>query len=220
MALNPKHRSSIITDGRERAGARAMLKAIGFTDEDLKRPIIGIANTWTETMPCNFHLRRLAVKVKEGIRAAGGTPMEFNTIAISDGVVMGTEGMKASLVSREVIADSIELCGRGYLFDAMVALVGCDKTIPGAAMALARLDIPAVVLYGGSIAAGAWGGRDLTVQDILEAVGAAAAGKMTAADLRAIEDAACPGAGACGGQFTANTMAIALEFLGISAFGT
>src|SRR6184192_4030132 len=182
MALNPKHRSSIITDGRERAGARAMLKAIGFTDEDLQRPIIGVANTWTETMPCNYHLRRLAVKVKEGIRAAGGTPMEFNTIAISDGVTMGTEGMKASLVSREVIADSIELVGRGYLFDAMVALVGCDKTIPGAAMALIRLNIPSIVLYGGSIAPGKFQGRDVTILDVFEAVGANAAGRMTDAD--------------------------------------
>src|SRR5215831_18035806 len=219
-ASDPKARSRALTEGPARAPARAMLKAIGFSDADLQKPLVGIANTWIETMPCNFHLRALAEQVKAGVRAAGGTPMEFNTIAISDGVVMGTEGMKASLVSREVIADSIELCGRGYLFDAMVALVGCDKTIPGAAMALRRLDIPGVVLYGGSIAAGRWGGRDLTVQDVFEAVGAAAAGKMTAADLRAIEDAACPGAGACGGQFTANTMAIALEFLGISAFGT
>src|SRR5438874_7516777 len=220
MALNPKHRSSIITDGRERAGARAMLKAIGFTDEDLKRPIIGIANTWTETMPCNYHLRRLAVKVKEGIRAAGGTPMEFNTIAISDGVTMGTEGMKASLVSREVIADSIELAGRGYMFDAMVALVACDKTIPGAAMALARLDIPSFVLYGGSIAPGRFRGRDVTVGDVYEAIGAHAAGKMSDADLRELENVACPGAGACGGQFTANTMAMALEFIGLSPMGT
>jgi dihydroxy-acid dehydratase len=207
-----------------------MLKAIGFTDEDLGRPLIGIANTWIETMPCNYHLRDLATHVKEGVRVAGGTPMEFNTISISDGVTMGTEGMKASLVSREIIADSIELCGRGYLFDAVVCLVGCDKTIPAAAMALARLDVPGVVLYGGSIDAGRieagtgglapYVGRNLTVQDVFEAVGAAAAGKMTPADLRAVEDAACPGAGACGGQFTANTMAIALEFLGVSAFGS
>ena len=163
MTLNPKQRSSTITDGRERSGARAMLKGIGFTDEDLKRPIIGVANTWTETMPCNFHLRRLAVKVKEGIRAAGGTPMEFNTIAISDGVTMGTEGMKASLVSREVIADSIELMGRGHMFDAVIALVGCDKTMPGAAMALIRLNVPALILYGGSIAPGRFKGRDLSL---------------------------------------------------------
>src|SRR5438046_8653710 len=166
MALNPKHRSSIITVGRERAGARAMLKAIGFTDEDLKRPIIGIANTWTETMPCNYHLRRLAVKVKEGILAAGGTPMEFNTIAISDGVTMGTEGMKASLVSREVIADSIELVGRGHMFDGVIALVGCDKTMPGAAMALLRMNVPGVVLYGGSILPGDYQGRNVKLEDV------------------------------------------------------
>src|SRR5205814_281779 len=220
MPLNPKHRSSTITDGRERAGARAMLKGIGFTDEDLKRPIIGVANTWTETMPCNFHLRRLAVKVKEGIRAAGGTPMEFNTIAISDGVTMGTEGMKASLVSREVIADSIELVGRGHMFDAMVVLVGCDKTIPGGAMALLRLDVPGVVLYGGSIQPGRFQGRDVTIQDLFEAVGANAAGRMSDRDLGELEDSVCPGAGACGGQFTANTMAMALEFLGLSPMGT
>jgi dihydroxy-acid dehydratase len=197
-----------------------MLKGIGFTDSDLARPIIGVANTWTETMPCNYHLRRLAVSVKEGIREAGGTPMEFNTIAISDGVTMGTEGMKASLVSREVIADSIELVGRGHLFDAMIALVGCDKTIPGAAMALIRLDVPGVVLYGGSIAPGRFKERDVTVGDVYEGIGAHAAGKMSDADLRALENAACPGAGACGGQFTANTMAMALEFLGLSPMGT
>src|SRR5437588_185871 len=207
MALNPKHRSSIITDGQERAGARAMLKAIGFTDEDLKRPIIGVANTWTETMPCNYHLRRLAVKVKEGIRAAGGTPMEFNTIAISDGLTMGTEGMKASLVSREIIADSIELVGRGHMFDAVVALVGCDKPIPGAAMALIRLNVPGFALYGGSIAPGHFKGRDVTVLDVSEAIGANAAGKMSDADLREVENVACPGAEAGGGQVSANTMA-------------
>src|SRR5215471_3681347 len=220
MTLNPKHRSHIITDGRDRAGARAMLKAIGFTDEDLRRPVIGVANTWTETMPCNYHLRRLAVKVKEGIRAAGGTPMEFNTIAISDGVTMGTEGMKASLVSREVIADSIELVSRGHMFDAVIALVGCDKTMPGAAMSLIRLNVPSLILYGGSIAPGRFRGRDVTVGDVYEAIGAHAAGKMSDADLRALENAACPGAGACGGQFTANTMAMALEFLGLSPMGT
>src|SRR5205823_3471320 len=201
MTLNPKHRSSTITDGRERAGARDMLKGIGFTDEDLKRPIIGVANTWTETMPCNFHLRRLAVKVKEGIRAAGGTPMEFNTIAISDGVTMGTEGMKASLVSREVIADSIELVGRGHLFDAMLVLVACDKTIPAGAMALLRLDVPSLLLYGGSIAPGRFDGRDVTIQDVFEAVGAHAAGKLPLARLKELEDVACPGSGACGGQY-------------------
>src|SRR5713101_1574749 len=220
MTLNPKHRSSIITDGRDRAGARAMLKGIGFTDEDLTRPIIGVANTWTETMPCNYHLRRLAVKVKEGIRAAGGTPMEFNTIAISDGVTMGTEGMKASLVSREVIADSIELVGRGHMFDAVIALVGCDKTIPGAAMALIRLNVPGLILYGGSIAPGHFRGKDVTVGDVYEAIGANAAGKMSDSDLRELENVACPGAGACGGQFTANTMAMALEFIGLSPTGT
>jgi dihydroxy-acid dehydratase len=220
MTLDPKHRSHIITDGRDRAGARAMLKGIGFTDEDLKRPIIGVANTWTETMPCNYHLRRLAVKVKEGIRAAGGTPMEFNTIAISDGVTMGTEGMKASLVSREVIADSIELVGRGHMFDAVIALVGCDKTMPGAAMALIRLNVPGLILYGGSIAPGHYRGKDVTVGDVYEAIGANAAGKMSDADLRELENAACPGAGACGGQFTANTMAMALEFIGLSPMGT
>src|SRR2546427_3043820 len=220
MTLNPKHRSSIITDGRDRAGARAMLKGIGFTDEDLARPIIGVANTWTETMPCNYHLRRLAVKVKEGIRAAGGTPMEFNTIAISDGVTMGTEGMKASLMSREVIADSIELVCRGHMFDAVIALVGCDKTMPGAAMALIRLDVPGLILYGGSIAPGRFRGKDVTVGDVYEAIGANAAGKMSDVDLRELENAACPGAGACGGQFTANTMAMALEFIGLSPMGT
>jgi dihydroxy-acid dehydratase len=218
--MDPKHLSRIITDGRDRAPARAMLKGIGFTDEDLARPIIGIANTWIETMPCNFNLRELAVKVKEGIRAAGGTPMEFNTVSVSDGVTMGTEGMKASLVSREVIADSIELVGRGYLFDAMVALVGCDKTIPGAAMALIRLNIPSIVLYGGSIAPGRFQGRDVTILDVFEAVGANAAGRMSDADLRELENVACPGAGACGGQFTANTMAMAMEFIGLSPMGT
>jgi dihydroxy-acid dehydratase len=197
-----------------------MLKGIGFTDEDLAHPIIGVANTWTETMPCNYHLRRLAVKVKEGIRAAGGTPMEFNTIAISDGVTMGTEGMKASLVSREVIADSIELVGRGHMFDAVIALVGCDKTMPGAAMALTRLNVPGLILYGGSIAPGHFRGKDVTVGDVYEAIGANAAGKMSDADLRELENVACPGAGACGGQFTANTMAMALEFIGLSPMGT
>src|SRR5438876_2701764 len=219
MTLNPKHRSSIITDGRDRAGARAMLKGIGFTDEDLNRPIIGVANTWTETMPCNFHLRRLAVKVKEGIRAAGGTPMEFNTIAISDGVTMGTEGMKASLVSREVIADSIELVGRGHMFDAVVALVGCDKTIPAGAMALIRLNVPGILLYGGSIAAGHFQDRDVTIGDVYEAIGAHAAGLMSDADLKKLENAACPAAGACGGQFTANTMSTVMEFIGLSPMG-
>ena len=220
MTLDPKRHSSIIMNGRDRAGARAMLKGIGFTDDDLARPIIGVANTWIETMPCNFHLRTLAARVKEGIRAAGGTPMEFNTIAISDGVTMGTEGMKASLVSREIIADSIELVGRGHMFDAVVALVGCDKTIPGAAMALIRLNVPGFALYGGSIAPGHFKGRDVTVLDVYEAIGANAAGKMSDADLRELENVACPGAGACGGQFTADTMAMALEFIGLSPMGT
>src|SRR5437764_9036466 len=220
MTFDPKQRSRIITEGPERAGARAMLKAIGFTDDDLARPIVGVATTWTETMPCNYHLRRLATRVKEGIRAAGGTPMEFNTIAISDGVTMGTEGMKASLVSREVIADSIELVGRGHLFDAMIALVGCDKTMPGASMALIRLNVPALVLYGGSIAPGRFHGQDVTVGDVYEAIGAHAAGRLSDADLRELENVACPGAGACGGQFTANTMAMALELLGLSPLGT
>ena len=219
MPSNLKHWSHIITDGPDRAGARAMLKAIGFTDQDLAKPIVGIANTWIETMPCNYHLRELAEKVKAGVRAAGGTPMELNTIAISDGVTMGTEGMKASLVSREVIADSIELVGRGHMFDAMVALVGCDKTIPGGAMALIRLNVPSVLLYGGSIAAGRFQGRDVTVGDVYEAIGANAAGLMTDAELKDLEDHACPGAGSCGGQFTANTMSTVMEFIGLSPMG-
>src|SRR5438094_3723445 len=220
MTCDPKHWSRTITDGRDRAPARAMLKAIGFTDDDLSRPIVGIANTWIETMPCNLGLRDLAVHVKAGVRAAGGTPMEFNTISISDGVTMGTEGMKASLVSREVIADSIELMGRGHMFDAMVCLVGCDKTIPGAAMALARLNVPGIVLYGGSIAPGQFHGKDVTILDVFEAVGANAAGTMSDADLRELANHACPGAGACGGQYTANTMAMAMEFIGLSPMGT
>ncbi len=213
-------RSRALTEGPQRAGARAMLKAIGFTDEDLRRPIIGVANTWIETMPCNYHLRELASRVKEGVRAAGGTPMEFNTIAISDGVTMGTEGMKASLISREVIADSIELMGHGHRFDGMVALVGCDKTIPGAALALARLNLPSVILYGGTILPGTWRGRPVTVQHVYEAIGAQAAGKMTEQELYELENVACPGPGACGGQYTANTMAVAMEFIGLSAMGT
>ena len=213
-------KSYTITQGRDRAPARSMLKAVGYTDEDLKKPIIGIANTWIETMPCNFKLRDLAEKVKQGVRAAGGTPMEFNTIAISDGVTMGTEGMKASLVSRDVIADSIELVGRGHMFDGIVALVACDKTIPGAAMALLRLNVPGLVLYGGSIMPGKLNGKDLTIQDVFEAVGANAAGKISDAELLAVENAACPGAGACGGQFTANTMATVMEIIGLSPMGT
>jgi dihydroxy-acid dehydratase len=216
MKLN----SYTITQGPDRAPARSMLKAIGFTDEDLAKPIIGVANTWIETMPCNYKLRDLAVKVKEGIRAAGGTPMEFNTIAISDGVTMGTEGMKASLVSREVIADSIELVARGHMFDGIVALVACDKTIPGGAMALLRLNVPGIVLYGGSILPGKHKGRDITIMDVFEAVGACAAGKIDAQELLEIENNACPGAGACGGQFTANTMATVMELIGLSPMGT
>ena len=220
MAENLKKRSSVITDGPDRAPSRAMFKAAGFTDEDLSRPIVGVANTWIEIGPCNFHLRRLGAKVKEGIRAAGGTPMEFNTISISDGISMGAEGMKASLISREVIADSIELVARGNHFDALVCISGCDKTNPGVVMALARLNIPGLVLYGGSIAPGNLAGRDLTIQDVFEAVGAYGRGKITAEQLKAVEDTACPGAGACGGQFTANTMSTVMEFLGISPMGS
>jgi dihydroxy-acid dehydratase len=220
MAENMKARSSVITEGPDRAPSRAMLKAVGFTDEDLSRPIVGVANTWIEIGPCNFHLRRLAAKVKEGIRAAGATPMEFNTVSISDGISMGAEGMKCSLVSREVIADSIELVARGNHFDALVCISGCDKTNPGVVMALARLDIPGLALYGGSIAPGHLAGRDLTIQDVFEAVGAFGRGKIGGEELRAIEDAACPGAGACGGQFTANTMSTVMEFLGISPMGS
>ncbi len=215
-----KWQSGGITDGPSRAPARAMLRASGFDRDALTRPIVGIANTWTEIGPCNYHLRDLAVSLKEGIRAAGGTPMEFNTVSISDGITMGSPGMRASLVSREVITDSIELVARGNLFDAIVILVGCDKTIPAGAMALARLDIPGVILYGGSIAPGRVQGRDITIQDVFEAVGAHAAGKLSDAGLCEIEDRACPGAGACGGQFTANTMATACEFLGLAAMGS
>jgi dihydroxy-acid dehydratase len=214
-----KRRSAALTDGPERAPARAMLKAIGLTDDDLARPLVGVATTWIETMPCNLNQRELATHVKAGIRAAGGTPMEFNTVSVSDGVSMGTEGMRASLVSREVIADSIELVARGHLLDGLVCLVGCDKTIPAAVMALARLDLPGLVLYNGSIAPGRFKGRDVTIQDVFEAVGAHAAGSMSANDLHELEGAACPGAGACGGQFTANTMSTALDFLGISPAG-
>ncbi|MGE0470146.1 MAG: dihydroxy-acid dehydratase [Nitrospira sp.] len=205
--------------GPGRAPARAMLKAVGLTDEDLTKPLVGVANTWIEVMPCNFHLRRLSERVKAGIRAAGGTPIEYNTIAVSDGISMGTEGMKASLISREVIADSIELVARGHLFDAVVALSGCDKTIPGTVMALARLNLPSLMLYGGSIMPGQFQGHDVTIQDVFEAVGKHAKGTMTDAELKDLEDHACPGPGACGGQFTANTMAIAFEFLGISPMG-
>jgi dihydroxy-acid dehydratase len=220
MAGNLKPRSGVITDGPDRAPTRAMLKAAGFTDEDLRRPIVGVANTWIEIGPCNYHLRRLAAQVKEGIRAAGGTPMEFNTVSISDGISMGAEGMKCSLISREVIADSIELVARGNHFDALVCLSGCDKTNPGVVMALARLDIPGLALYGGSIAPGHLGDRDLTIQDVFEAVGAYASKRISAEQFLAVENAACPGAGACGGQFTANTMSTVMEFLGISPMGS
>ena len=211
--------SDAIKKGVSRAPARAMLKATGLTDADLARPLVAVANTWTEVTPCNFHLRKLAEHVKAGIRAAGGTPIEFDTITISDGITMGTEGMKASLISREVIADSIELFVRAHAFDAVVAICGCDKTIPGTVMALARLNIPSLSLYGGSIQAGTFEGRAVTIQDVFEAVGACAAGKMTEKQLAELEDRACPGAGACGGQYTANTMATAITFLGISPMG-
>ena len=217
--FDAKHRSRALTDGLERAPARAYLKGIGYDDEALAKPIVGVASTWIETMPCNFHLRALAAKVKEGVRAAGGTPMELNTIAISDGITMGTPGMKTSLVSREVIADSIELTARGHRFDAVIAISGCDKTIPGTVMALARLDIPGLMLYGGSIPPGRFQGRDVTIIDVFEAVGAVAAGRMTEEELAELEAQASPGAGACGGQFTANTMAMAFEMLGISPMG-
>jgi dihydroxy-acid dehydratase len=214
-----KRRSAALTEGWERAPARSMLKAVGFTDEDLAKPLVGVATTWIETMPCNLNQRVLAKHVKEGIRAAGGTPMEFNTISVSDGVSMGTSGMRASLISRDVIADSIELVAEGHLFDGLVCLVGCDKTIPAGVMALARLDIPGLVLYNGSIAPGRYEGRDVTIQDVFEAVGARAAGRMSDEEVHALESVACPGAGACGGQYTANTMALVIDFLGISPRG-
>ncbi len=214
-----KRHSAAMTEGPDRAGARSMLKAVGFTDEDLAKPVIGVCTTWIETMPCNLNQRALAPHVKEGIRAAGATPMEFNTIAVSDGVSMGTTGMRASLVSRETIADSIELVARGHLFDGLVCLIACDKTIPAAVMALARLDIPGLVLYTGSIAPGRWRGKDVTIQDVYEAIGAHAAGRLSSEELHELESVACPAAGACGGQFTANTMAAALEFIGISPAG-
>jgi dihydroxy-acid dehydratase len=214
-----KRRSAALTEGVDRAPARSMLKAVGFTDEDLAKPLVGVATEWIETMPCNLNQRVLAKHVKDGIRAAGGTPMEFNTISISDGVSMGTTGMRASLISREVIADSIELVAAGHLLDGLVCLVGCDKTIPAGVMALARLDIPGLVLYNGSIAPGHYDGRDVTIQDVFEAVGAHAAGRLTDEEVHALESVACPGAGACGGQFTANTMALVIDFLGISPRG-
>ena len=216
MSSAGKRFSGAITAGPSRAPARAMLKASGFTDDDLQKPIIGVANTWIEIGPCNYHLLELGRYLKAGIRAAGGTPMEFCTISISDGITMGTDGMRASLVSREVIADSIELVARGNLFDGLVVLVGCDKTIPGGAMALLRTNLPGMVLYGGSIAPGRFQNHDVTIQDVFEAVGARARGKISEADLQALENSACPGAGACGGQFTANTMATACEFLGLA----
>ncbi|HEX4837563.1 MAG TPA: dihydroxy-acid dehydratase [Solirubrobacteraceae bacterium] len=220
VPFDVKHRSRALTEGPERAAARAYLHGIGYTAEDLAKPIVGVAHSWIETMPCNFNNRVLAAKVKEGIRAAGGTPMELNTIAISDGITMGTSGMRASLVSRELIADSIELVASAHRFDALVVISGCDKTIPGAVMALARLDIPGLMLYGGSIRPGRYRGEDVTIQQVFEAVGAFAAGTITEAELHELEEAASPGAGACGGQFTANTMAMAFEVLGISPAGS
>ncbi|MEK7338959.1 MAG: dihydroxy-acid dehydratase [candidate division NC10 bacterium] len=219
MSLHPRHRSRLILDGPDRAFARSYFKAIGFKDEDLVKPLVGVAHCWIGVTPCNFNHRHLAERVKEGVRAAGGTPIEYNTIAVTDGIAMGTEGMKASLVSREVIADSIEVVARGHLFDAVVAISGCDKTIPGTVMALIRLGLPSVMLYSGSILYGEYRGRRLTIQDVFEAVGAFNARKISAEELRAIEDNACPGVGACGGQFTANTMATAFEMLGISPMG-
>jgi dihydroxy-acid dehydratase len=219
MVVSMKLQSYTITQGRDRAPARSYLKSIGFSDEDLKKPIIGIANTWIGTMPCNYNLRELAVDVAKGIRESGGTPMEFNTIAISDGITMGTEGMKTSLISREVIADSIELVARGHMFDGIVALVACDKTIPGAAMALLRLNVPGVILYGGTILPGRYKGKDITIQNVFEAVGANAAGRMSDDELLAIENAACPGPGACGGQYTANTMSTVMEIIGLTPMG-
>ncbi|PYM67845.1 MAG: dihydroxy-acid dehydratase [Candidatus Rokuibacteriota bacterium] len=217
--MDPRHKSRVILDGPDRAPARSYFKAIGFTDADLARPLVGVAHCWIEVTPCNWNHQKLAEKVKEGIRAAGGTPIEYNTVSVTDGIAMGTEGMKASLVSREVVADSIELVARGHLFDALVVISGCDKTIPGTVMALARLDLPGVMLYGGSIMYGEYAGRRLTVQDVFEAVGAFNAGRISADELRAIESRACPGAGACGGQFTANTMATTFEMMGISPMG-
>lgn len=212
--------SRVLLEGANRAPSRAMLKSVGFTEKDLERPIIGIANTWTEIGPCNYHLRRLAEKVKEGVRAAGGTPMEFNTVTISDGITMGTEGMKTSLISREVIADSIELVARGNMFDGLVTLSGCDKTIPGTVMAMIRMNIPSLMLYGGSIMPGQYHDKDITIQDVFEAVGAFGKGKISEKELNEIENSACPGAGACGGQFTANTMATAIEIMGLSPIGS
>ena len=215
-----RHKSRVLVDGPDRAAARSQLHSVGYTREDLKKPLVMVAHEWIGTMPCNYSQRALAQQVMAGIRAAGGTPMEVNTVSISDGITMGTEGMKASLISRELIADSIELCGIGYSFDAAVIIVGCDKTIPGGAMALARLNLPGIVLYSGSIAPGSFQGEDVTIQDVFEGVGKHAAGNMTDEELAELEAAACPGAGACGAQYTANTMATVLEFLGISEMGT
>jgi len=219
MSKTLKNNSLALTEGPDRAPARAMLRAVGLTDDDFTRPLIAVANTWSEVTPCNYHLRDLATSVKQGIREAGGTPIEFNTIVVSDGISMGTEGMKASLISREVVADSIELVVRGHLFDGVIALSGCDKTIPGCVMALARLNLPSIMLYGGSIMPGEFHGKPVSIQDVFEAVGSHARGKMTTEELIELERSACPGAGACGGQFTANTMSIAFEFLGISPMG-
>ena len=220
MSGDLRSRSRVLLDGPDRAAARAQLKGVGYDDDALRRPIVGVANTWTETMPCNFHLRGLAEQVKKGVKAAGATPMEFNTVAVSDGITMGSEGMRASLISREVIADSIELMARGHMFDAVIALCGCDKTIPGCVMALARLDVPSLMLYGGSIVPGRWHGKDVTIQDVFEGIGAHAAGDLSYEELVDLENHASPGAGACGGQFTANTMAMAFEVLGISPAGS
>jgi dihydroxy-acid dehydratase len=217
---NPRHKSSTLLDGPSRAAARAMLHGIGFSDEDLKKPLVGVAHCWTETMPCNFNHRELAERVKQGVREAGGTPMEFNTVSVSDGVSMGTQAMKASLVSREVVADSIELMGHGCLFDALVVIVGCDKTLPAGAMALLRLNLPGVLLYGGSIMPGQHKGIDITIQDVFEAVGRHSAKKIDDKELNQVVHSACPGAGACGGQYTANTMALALEFFGLAVMGS
>src|SRR5262247_169367 len=219
MAFDPRHKSRVLLDGPDRAAARSYFRAVGFTDEDLSRPLVGVAHCWIELTPCNSNHRKLAEKVKEGIRAAGGTPIEFNTISVTDGIAMGTEGMKASLISRDWIADSVELVVRGHLLDAFVGISGCDKTIPAMVMAMARLDLPSVMLYGGSIMYGEYRGRRLTIQDVFEAIGAFNAGKIDAAELNAVESRACPGAGACGGQFTANTMATAFEMLGVSPMG-
>src|SRR5215813_10083649 len=219
MAADPRHRSRALLDGADRAAARSYFRAVGFSDEDLAKPLVGVAHCWIEITPCNWNHRKLAEKVKEGIRAAGGTPIEFNTISVTDGIAMGTEGMKASLVSREVIADSVEAVVRGHLLDAFVAISGCDKTIPAIVMAMGRLNVPSVMLYGGSIRYGEYKGQRLTVQDVFEAIGAFNAGKIDANELREVESRACPGAGACGGQFTANTMATAFEMLGVSPMG-